>query len=173
MRTPMNLMDDFGPSPEPEYAPSFDLDKAVEEAKNEEEAGGENKLHISEDVIQEIARRALAHITSVVPASSGSSVLGLGRKNPEGVKISITEEDNRSQISVDAFVLVRYGLRIPDVAWDLQEFLKKELESSTGYEVKAVNIYVQGVYFGEAPAAKEESAAEEAADKAVPAPAGE
>ena len=125
-----------------------------------------------EDVIQEIARRALTHITSVVPASSGASVLGLGRKNPEGVKISIVEEDNRSQISVDAYVLVRYGLRIPDVAWDLQEFLKNELEGSTGYEVKAVNIYVQGVYFGEAPA-KEEKADEEPAPKAVPAPAGE
>ena len=69
----MSLMDDFGTAPEPEYAPSFDLDKAVEEAKSEEEASGENKLHISEDVIQEIARRALAHITSVVPASAGSS----------------------------------------------------------------------------------------------------
>ena len=34
-----------------------------------------------------------------------------------------------------------------DAAWDVQEFLKKELESSTGYEVKAVNIHVQGVYF--------------------------
>ena len=147
----MNLMDELGPTPEPEYAPTFDLDKAVEEAKNEEESSGENKLHISEDVIQEIARRALTHITSVVPAS---------------------EEDNRSQISVDAYVLVRYGLRIPDVAWDLQEFLKNELEGSTGYEVKAVNIYVQGVYFGEAPA-KEENADEEPAPKAVPAPAGE
>ena len=168
----MNLMDELGPVSEPEYAPSFDLDKAVEDARREEESSGENKLHISEDVIQEIARRALTHINSVVPASSGSSVLGLGRKNPEGVKISIIEEDDRSQISVDAYVLVRYGLRIPDVAWDLQEFLKNELEGSTGYEVKAVNIYVQGVYFGDAPA-KEENAAGEAAVKAVPAPAGE
>ena len=99
-------------------------------------------------------------------------MLGLGRKNPEGVKISIVEEDKQSQISVDAYVLVRYGLRIPDVAWDLQEFLKNELEGSTGYEVKAVNIYVQGVYFGEQ-AAKEEETPEDAEAKAVPAPAGE
>lgn len=168
----MNLMDENGQNSEPEYSSEFDLDKAVEEARSEEENAGDSKLHISEDVIQEIARRALTQVTSVVPASSGSSVLGLGRKNPEGVKISIVEEDKQSQISVDAYVLVRYGLRIPDVAWDLQEFLKNELEGSTGYEVKAVNIYVQGVYFGEQ-AAKEEETPEDAEAKAVPAPAGE
>ena len=148
----MNLMDELGPMPEPEYAPTFDLDKAVEEAKNEEESSGENKLHISEDVIKEIARRALTHITSVVPASSGASVLGLGRKNPEGVKISIVEEDNRSQISVDAYVLVRYGLRIPDVAWDLQEFLKNELpkRAVAGYEVDQISRdYIKEAGFAE------------------------
>ena len=56
----MNLMDELGPMPEPEYAPTFDHDKAVEEAKNEEESSGENKLHISEDVIQETMVRLSA-----------------------------------------------------------------------------------------------------------------
>ncbi|MCI7402521.1 MAG: Asp23/Gls24 family envelope stress response protein, partial [Pyramidobacter sp.] len=90
---------------------------------------------------------------------------------PEGVRVSL-EEGTQSQISVDAYVLVRYGLRIPDVAWDLQEFLKKELESSTGYEVKAVNIFVQGVYFGEQ-APKEEQGTGETGAKAAATTAGE
>ena len=165
-------MDELGQGAEPEYETEFDLDKAVEDARAEDESAEDGKLHISEDVIQEIARRALTQVVSVVPASSGSSVLGLGRKTPEGVKISLVEEDNRSQISIDAYVLVRYGLRIPDIAWDLQEYLKNELEKSTGYEVKAVNIYVQGVYFGDQPAKEEETAAT-SENKAVPAPAGE
>ncbi len=163
--------DEIEQSLEPEYSAGFNLDKAVEEASAEEEAG-DGKLHISEDVIQEIAVRALSHVDSVVPASSGSSVLGLGRKGFEGVKISLVEEERQSQISVDAYVLVRYGKRIPDVAWDLQEFLKNELEGCTGYEVKAVNIFVQGVYFGDQPQ-KEDVTAGEPDNKAVPAPAGE
>lgn len=155
-----------------ENGPEFDLDKAVEDARSEGEEAPDNHMHISEEVVQEIARRALARVSSVVPASAGTSVLGIGRKNAEGIRITLIEEEDQSQISVDVYVLVKYGLRIPDVAWDLQEFLKKQLENSTGYEVKAVNIFVQGVYFGDQPV-KGESASEESETKAVTAPAGE
>ncbi|MDY3868873.1 MAG: Asp23/Gls24 family envelope stress response protein [Pyramidobacter sp.] len=146
----MTLMDDMQQNLGAASKSDFDLESAVAEAQQEENESSDGKLHISEDVILEIARRALAKLPSIQPASSGiSSVLGIGRKNPEGVRVSL-EEGANAQISVDAYVLIRYGLRIPDAAWDVQEFLKKELENSTGYEVKSVNIHVQGVYFEDA-----------------------
>ena len=167
----MTPIDELDQTSEPLYKSDFDLERAVEEAREEDPKSNDGSLHISEDVVQEIARRALARVSSVVPANVGMSVLGLGRKNPEGVRVSL-EEGTQSQISVDAYVLVRYGLRIPDVAWDLQEFLKKELESSPGYEVKAVNIFVQGVYFGEQ-APKEDQGTGETGTKAAVTTAGE
>ncbi len=132
---------------EPIRQPAFDIERAIAEAREDGEEDAA-KLHISEDVVQEIARRALSVVSSVKPANIGGTVLGIGRKNPEGVRATL-EEGEQPQISLDAYVLVRYGLRIPDVAWDLQELLKNELEKSTGYEVKTVNIYVRGVYFDE------------------------
>ena len=42
--------------------------------------------------------------------------------------------------------LFRYGHRIPDIAWDVQEKIKDNLERYTGYEVQAVNVNVQGIY---------------------------
>ncbi len=159
------VRDELDQANEPVQQSSFDLERAIAEARADGEDDGA-KLHISEDVVQEIARRALTCISSVKPANIGSSVLGIGRKNPEGVRVSL-EEGEQPQISVDAYVLVRYGLRIPDVAWDLQEFLKNELEKSTGYEVKTVNIYVQGVYFAEQDKQERQTA------QAVPATAGE
>ncbi len=159
------IRDELDQANEPIQQPAFDLDRAIAEARADGEDDGA-KLHISEDVVQEIARRALSCISSVKPANVGGTVLGIGRKNPEGVRVSL-EEGDQPQISVDAYVLVRYGLRIPDVAWDLQEFLKNELEKSTGYEVKAVNIFVQGVFFGE------QDKLEEQGTLAVPATAGE
>lgn len=164
----MDTKVELGQSPDAELSRGFDLDRAVEEARREPDSGGGDTLRVSEEVVFEIARRALARVTSVMPGSSGTSVLGLGRKNPDGVKITIAEEERRTRISVDAYVLVRYGLRIPDVAWDLQEFLKNSLEDAVGYDVKAVNVYVQGVFFGE-PAAKEKDGAPDAEAK----PAGE
>lgn len=141
-------VDGLNQTPELFGEPDFDLERAVEEAREENPKSAGVLLHISESVIQEIVRRALARVSSVVLANAGVSMLGLGRKISDGVRVSL-EEGTQPQISVDVYVLVRYGLRIPDVAWDLQEFLKKELETSTGYGTKAVNIFVQGVYFGE------------------------
>jgi uncharacterized alkaline shock family protein YloU len=141
-------MDKLDQDSEPVQQPPFDLDRAVADAAADSDSAGGEKLHISEEVIREIANRALARVSSVAPASAGGSVLGIGRKNTDGVRVSL-EEGEQPQISMDVYVQVKYGLRIPDVAWDLQEFLKNELERATGYAVKAVNIYVQGVFFDE------------------------
>ncbi|MGI6075523.1 MAG: Asp23/Gls24 family envelope stress response protein [Pyramidobacter sp.] len=144
--SPMDKLDQSGIPVQTES--NFDLDRAVAEAVEDNDVSPAERLHISADVIQEIASRALSRVSSVAPASAGSSVLGIGRKSADGVRVSI-EEGDTPQISMDVYVQVKYGLRIPDVAWDLQEFLKNELEKSTGYAVKAVNIYVQGVFFQE------------------------
>ena len=38
--------------------------------------------------------------------------------------------------SVDVYILVKFGLRIPDLAWDVQEMIKKNIEEYS-YKVKA------------------------------------
>ena len=40
---------------------------------------------------------------------------------------------------------MEYRGGIPAVAWDIQENVKREIQSMTGLDVKAVNIHVQGV----------------------------
>ncbi len=72
--------------------------------------------------------------------------LRLGKKTSGGVRISV-EEGVLPSVVVDAYITTKYGLRIPDIAWDVQESIKKTLEQYTGYAVKAVNVYVQGVFF--------------------------
>jgi len=42
---------------------------------------------------------------------------------------------------------VEYGCRIPDVSWEIQEKVKKSVETMTGLNVVEVNIHVQGVNF--------------------------
>ncbi|MCF4150395.1 Asp23/Gls24 family envelope stress response protein [Dethiosulfovibrio sp. F2B] len=134
---------------ETEKTEIVDVESAVAEAEGELPGDVAGKVHISEDVITELARQALQKVTGIQPASSGiASKLGLGRKVTEGVKVYVDEGENPS-ISVDAFLMVKYGLRIPDLAWDVQETVKNELEGMTGYAVNYVNIYVQGVYFDE------------------------
>ena len=109
--------------------------------------GPRGEVKIDESVIGQIAMQALRTIKGVQPsAGSMMSKMGFGRKMYGGVRISLEDEEN-PQVTVDTYISVRYGLRIPDVAWDLQETIKDQLELYTGYTVKAVNVYVQGIHF--------------------------
>jgi len=104
-------------------------------------------VKISEEVIAQIATQALLSVKGVQPASPGLVAnLRLGKKSSSGVKISVHDGEVPS-IAVEAYVTVKYGLRIPDIAWDVQEVIKKNLEQFTGYTVKSVDVYVQGVFF--------------------------
>ena len=118
-------------------------------------------VHISEEVLSELAKKTLSSIDGVQPASPGiASKLGIGRKASEGVRVVLEDNGLHPMASVDVYILVKFGLRIPDLAWDVQEMIKKNIEEYTGYKVKAVNVNVQGIYFKEkAPA---EAPAEEA-----------
>jgi len=92
-----------------------------------------------------------------IAGMSGSIVGGiteiLGRKNlAKGVKVEVNEKE----AVVDLYVIVDYGVRIPEVAWNVQENVKKAIENMTGLSVAEVNIHVQGVNF-DSPTVKEEN----------------
>jgi uncharacterized alkaline shock family protein YloU len=110
---------------------------------------GEGTIHISEDVIVELTRKTIATIPGIViGGSSIVSKLGIGKKIGDGLRITV-DDGKVPAISVDTYVSVQYGLRIPDVAWDVQEKIKEKLEAFTGYTVKAVNVNVQGIHFAD------------------------
>ncbi|MFA0888858.1 MAG: Asp23/Gls24 family envelope stress response protein [Synergistales bacterium] len=106
-------------------------------------------IRISEDVIGALATQALLSVDGVRPASAGIVAnLRLGRKGSSGVRISVSE-GNPPVVQVDTFIIVKYGLRLPDVSWDVQESVKEQIERYTGYSVKEVNVTIQGIDFGE------------------------
>jgi len=110
---------------------------------------GEGVIHISEDVIVELTRKTVATIPGIIlGGTSIVSKLGIGKKVGDGIRISV-EDGKVPAISVDTYISVQYGLRIPDVAWDVQEKVKEKLESFTGYSVKFINVNVQGIHFAD------------------------
>lgn len=70
----------------------------------------------------------------------------LGRKNfSKGVKVEVGEKE----AAVDLYIIVKYGIRIPEVALAAQENVKRAIETMTGLSVIEVNVHVQGVGFPE------------------------
>ncbi len=111
--------------------------------EDEKMAGDGGVIHISEDVIRELAKKTIQGISNIKMAAKLASKFGIGRKSG-GIRVSV--DHSQGVISIDAYVLVKYGQRIPDIAWDVQEKIKDNLERYTGYEVQAVNVNVQGIY---------------------------
>ena len=48
-------------------------------------------------------------------------------------------------ISIDIFLVADYGVKIPQLAWDIQNEVKKSVSGITDQILNAVNIHVQGV----------------------------
>ncbi|HCD09071.1 MAG TPA: Asp23/Gls24 family envelope stress response protein [Thermoanaerobacter sp.] len=102
-------------------------------------------IKISEEVVSVIAGLAATEVPGVA-GMSGGVVDGisemLGRKNlGKGVKVEVGEKE----VSIDLYLIVDYGVRIPEVAWNVQENVKNAVENMTGLKVVEVNIHVQGV----------------------------
>ena len=113
----------------------------------DEEIKAENEgIQISNDVVAVIAGVAVSEVPGVAGMSGGfaggiSEVLS-GKKNlAKGIKVDISEKNAK----IDVNIIVEYGSRIPDVAFEIQNRVKKAVENMTGLKVEEVNVHVQGV----------------------------
>ncbi len=103
------------------------------------------------DVVATIAGLAATEVEGVA-AMINNGNLGLVdmlRKNQgnrpltRGVKVEI----NGNQVVVQLTVTVDYGSPVPTVAREIQDNVKKAIETMTGLEVPEINVYVQGISF--------------------------
>lgn len=114
-----------------------------ENIKNEFDLG---IVKISDEVVGVIAGLATTEIKGIVGMSAslvgGITQILSGKKNlSKGVKVTVGE----NSAAIDLYVVVEYGIRIPDVALEVQENVRKAVESMTGLDVSAVNVHVQNV----------------------------
>ena len=120
--------------------------KIVEEKDIEEVENGTEGIKRSSDVIAVIAGVAVSEVPGVFGMAGGfaggiTEVLK-GKKNlAKGIKVDTT--DNKAKIDVN--IIVEYGARIPDVAFEIQNRVKTAVENMTGLKVEEVNVHVQGV----------------------------
>ena len=118
---------------------------AVDEKKTNTNIDSDGNVCISDDVIATIASIATKSVDGVFEMAgsiTGGFVELFGKKNPsKGVKVSIAD----SNVAIDIDIVVKFGVKIPDVAVDVQDKVKNEVEAMTGLNVIAVNVNVEGI----------------------------
>ncbi|MCR4771823.1 MAG: Asp23/Gls24 family envelope stress response protein [Oscillospiraceae bacterium] len=106
----------------------------------------DGSVNISEEVIGIIALEAMSEVEGF-----GGTVNILGNiaeligKRSASRGIRVTSDENG--IIIDAFVSVRYGYPVADVARSIQDAVFKAVSDMTGTAVSAVNVNVSGIQF--------------------------
>ena len=103
-------------------------------------------LKISNDAVATYAGIAISEVQGVYSMSGGFAGLTeaiSGKKNfSRGIKV---DSDGKTA-KIDVSIIVEYGARIPDVAFEIQTMVKKSVETMTGLKVNEVNVHVNGVH---------------------------
>jgi len=105
------------------------------------------RVEIAPEVIEVIAGIAAAEVDGVA-SMRGNFATGvaekLGRKSHgKGIKVELGEEG----ILIDVYVVMQFGISIPEVAKKIQDNIRQALLNMTALEVNEINIHVVGVQF--------------------------
>ena len=104
-------------------------------------AENDESIKISNDVVASIAGVAVSEVPGVYGMAGGITEI-FGKKGlTKGIKVEVGEKETK----IDVNIIVEYGARIPDVAFEIQNRVKKAVETMTGLKVASVNIHIQGI----------------------------
>ncbi len=103
-------------------------------------------VQIHNSVIAGIARLAALGIPGVSELSAGfveglAEAFGTRKSMERGIRVEVDGEF----VSIEVHVIMEYGVRIPHVAWQVQNEVRRAVEQMTGKTVNNVKVLVQGV----------------------------
>ena len=90
-----------------------------------------------------VAANEIDGIDGMCVSGGFGEILGRNRNMTKGVKVEVGSQE----AAVDLYIIVEYGKPIQKVAGEVQENVRKSLESLTGLHVVRVDVHVQGVSF--------------------------
>jgi len=101
-------------------------------------------IRIHNSVIAQIARLAALKVHGVVEMSSsftdGLASMMSKASFDHGIKVDMEDQ----KINLDLHIVIAFGVRIPQVAWRIQNDVRKAIEDMTGKKVGQINVIVQG-----------------------------
>jgi len=59
--------------------------------------------------------------------------------------IKVEIKDNKPLINL--YIVIKYGVRIPDIAWDIQSRVKEGIMKKLDIDINEIDIHVQGIQF--------------------------
>ena len=112
------------------------------------------EINITKETIRSIVSLNLADVKGVVGSRKsiikeitdmlrGDTSENEIEEASRNIKVEI--KDNKPLINL--YIVIKYGVRIPDIAWDIQSRVKEGLMKKLGTDINEIDIHVQGIQF--------------------------
>jgi uncharacterized alkaline shock family protein YloU len=102
-------------------------------------------VRIADDVVAVIAGLAATKTKGITSMSGGITEGWAKRVSGKNVTRGVSVEVGQVETAIDLRVIVEYGVKINEVARELQHNVKDAVETMTGLRVVEVNVKVEGV----------------------------
>ena len=112
------------------------------------------EINITKETIRSIVSLNLADVKGVVGSRKsiikeitdmlrGDTSENEIEEASRNIKVEI--KDNKPLINL--YIIIKYGVRIPDIAWDIQSRVKEGLMKKLRTDINEIDIHVQGIQF--------------------------
>jgi uncharacterized alkaline shock family protein YloU len=112
------------------------------------------EINITNETIGNIVSLNLADVKGVV--GSRKSIIkeitdmlrGATSENEiEEASRTIKVEIKNNKPLINLYIVIKYGVRIPDIAWDIQTRVKEGIMKKLDIDINEIDIHVQGIQF--------------------------
>lgn len=111
---------------------------------HDEEESKKDKIVYSNEVISTIAGMAINDVDGLAGVCTpNGAAINRSKSAGKGIKVSIAA----GEVSVEVCVIAQYGASIQKAAVDLQDSVRKAIESMTGLHVIKVDVRIQNISF--------------------------
>jgi uncharacterized alkaline shock family protein YloU len=115
-----------------------------ESKKNVNELG---QVNISDEVIEIIADISVKEIKGVkgLYGNITSDIAGIFSKKGHTKGVTVEIIDEKAVLNLN--IIVDFGVKIPEIAWQVQENVKSAIEAMTDIKVETINVNIAGINF--------------------------
>jgi len=104
------------------------------------------EINITKETIRSIVSLNLADVKGVV-GNRKSIIKEITDMLKGDTNENETEEIKDNKPFINLYIIIKYGVRIPDIAWDIQSRVKENLMKKLNIDINEIDIHVQGIQF--------------------------
>ncbi len=109
--------------------------------KNRADGDNKGKVVYNVGIVKGIVRLAVEGVEGVAVQTKKK----FAQKSSDDIKVDVVGGAINVKVTVDVY----YGFSIPDVAYNIQQNIKHNVESMSKYKMGAIDVKVNGVIFSE------------------------